>query len=81
MDMFTYWVEIRGEHGELLYPKSNISAPAMAILKEILTDYLFAMEINNTDSIFNYDGLSQEDQMDLRTLVIHKLEDADNDNG
>lgn len=77
MNMFTYWIEIRGEHGELLYPKSEISAPAISILKEILTDYLFAMKINNTDSIFNYDKLSQEDQMDLKTLVIHKLEDAD----
>jgi len=78
MDMFTYWLEIRGEYNELLYPKSIISAPAMAILKEILTDYLFAREIDKTDKIFNYDNLSEEDKMDLKTLVIHKLEDADN---
>lgn len=76
MNMFTYWVEIRGEYGELLYPKSLISAPAMAILKEILTDYLFAMKINNTDSIFNYEELSPEDRMDLLTMSIHKLEDC-----
>jgi len=78
MDMFNFWLEIRGEYNELLYPKSIISAPAFSILREILTDYLFAREIDKTDRIFNYDNLSEEDKMDLKTLVIHKLEDADN---
>jgi len=80
MDMFSYWLEIRGEHNELLYPKSIISAPAFAILKEILSDYIFARKIYTTDAIFDYENLDKEDQMDLKTLVIHKLEDADNDN-
>lgn len=75
MNMFQYWVEIRGEYGELLYPKSIISSPAMAILKEILTDYLFARKINESESIFTYDELSPEDRMDLLTMSIHKLED------
>lgn len=78
MNMFEYWVEIRGEHGEMLYSKSIISAPAMVILVEILTDYLFAMRISSTDSIFNYDELSSDDRMDLLTMTIHKLEDIDN---
>jgi hypothetical protein len=80
MNMFTYWVEIRGEYNELLYPKSIISAPAMAILKDILTDYLFALQINHTNTIFNYEELSPEDRMDLLTMTIHKLEEEDNDN-
>ena len=80
MNLWEYWLEIRGEHNELLYPKSIISAPAMSILKEILTDYLFAREIDKTDRIFKYEELSQEDRMDLLTMVIHKLEDAENDN-
>lgn len=77
MDMFTYWIEIKDEYGNKLYSESTISAPAMAILKEILTDYIFAREIDRTDRIFNYDELSEDDKMDLRTLVIHKLEDAE----
>ena len=79
MDMFTYWFEIRDEHGRKIYPNSTISSPAISILKEILTDYLFAKEINNTDKIFNYDDLSKEDQMDIRVCCIHKLEDSEND--
>jgi hypothetical protein len=77
MDMFNYWLEIRGEYNELLYPKSIISSPAMTILREILLDYLFARLIDRTDRVFNYDGLSSEDKMDIKTLVIHKLEDID----
>jgi len=80
VSMFTFWFEIRGNYGELLYPKSTISAPAMSIIKEILTDYLFAREINNnTSKIFNNESLSPEEQIDLLTIIIHKLEDADND--
>jgi len=77
--MFQFWVEIKGEYGERLYPKSILSAPAMSILNEILTDYLFAKEIYKTEKVFNYDNLSAEDRMDLKTLVIHKLEDTDNE--
>lgn len=80
MDVFTYWVEITDEYGNKLFQESTISSPAFSILKEILTNYLFARKINNSNTIFNYDNLSSEDQMDLKMCCIYKLEDGLDDN-
>ena len=79
IDLWTYSFEIKDEYGNSIYPKSEISAPALPILIEILSDYYFARDINGTDKVFNFDGLSPEDKMDLKLASIHKLEDIDND--
>lgn len=79
MDVFSFWFEIQDEYGQPIYKGSIISSPAMSLLKEILSDYQFAKDINNTEKIFDYDDLSPEDKMDLKLITIHKLEDADNE--
>jgi len=79
IDMWTYRFTIRDEFRNPIYGEMEISSPAFSILSEILTDYVFAMEINKTDKIFNFDELSKEDQMDLKIASLHKIEDVDNE--
>jgi len=77
MNLMTFWFEIQDKYGHKIYPASNVSAPAMSILKEILTDYVFAKKIYNTNTIFNDDKLTPEDQMDIKMCCINRLEDID----
>jgi len=77
--LWTYKFIIKDEFGNPIYAESDISSPAMSILLELLSDYQFAIEINKTTKVFNFDELSKEDQMDLKVASIHKLEDIDND--
>lgn len=79
IDLWTYSFEIKDEYDNPIYPKSEISAPALPILIEILSNYCFARDINGTDKVFNFDGLSPEDKMDLKLASIHKLEDIEDD--
>lgn len=77
-DLWTYRFNIYDEYGNRIYREWEISAPAFSIILEVLSDCEFALEINGTDKAFNMDGLSEEDQMDLKVASIHKLEDMDN---
>jgi len=79
INLWTYKFTVLDAFDNPIYAESEISAPAMSILKEILSDYLFAVEINKDDKIFNFNELSPEDRMDLMTVSIHKLEDIEND--
>jgi hypothetical protein len=79
MDMFTYWIQIEDKYGRKIYEHSNVSSPVMSLLKEILTDYTFALHINKTNSVFNYDNLSSEDKMDLKLFSLTKLEDIEDE--
>jgi hypothetical protein len=77
-DLWTYTFTLKDEFNRPIYLKeSEISAPAMPVLKEILTDYLFAKKINGTKKIFKFEKLSQDDQMELMLASIQKLEDID----
>jgi hypothetical protein len=77
-DLWTYTFTLMDEFNRPIYLKeSEISAPAMPILKEILTDYLFAKKINNIEEIFKFDILSKDDQMELMLASLQKLEDID----
>jgi len=79
INLWTYVFTIEDEFGNPIYGEMEISSPAFSILLEILTDYVFAMEINNTNKIFNFDELSKEDQIDLKIVSIHKVEDIENE--
>ena len=78
VNVWTYKFIIEDEFGNPIYAESEISSPAMSILLEILMDYKFALDINHSTKIFNFNELSNEDQMDLMIASIHKLEDIDN---
>lgn len=80
MNLFTYWFEVKDEYGRIIYEDKNVSSPVMSILKEVLTDYTFALKIHKTNKLLNrYDNLSPEDRMDLKLISLMKLEDADNE--
>lgn len=75
MDLWTYWVEIKNEYGEKLFKESNMSSPCFSILKELLSDYLFAKKIYS--KIFDFDNINPEDRMDLSICCLTKLEEID----
>jgi hypothetical protein len=78
--VFEYWFRIEDEFGSPHWMDgSQISTPAFSILKEIMSDYVFAKKINRTETLFKYDGLSSDDRMELSLITITKLEDADNE--
>ena len=76
-NFWTYRLNIEDEFGNHIYKEWDVSAPTLSILLEVLSDYQFALKINKTNKVFSMDGLSEEDQMDLRVASLHKLEDID----
>ena len=76
-DLWTFQLNINDEFGNHVYKEWEVSAPAMSILLEVLSDYSFAITINQT--VFDIEGLNADDQMDLSVVSIHKLEDLGND--
>ncbi|MFW6173795.1 MAG: hypothetical protein ACOC5T_08625 [Elusimicrobiota bacterium] len=78
-NLWTYKLNIEDEHGNAIYKEWEVSSPTMSIILELLSDYMFALDINKDDKVFDIEGLGPEDQMDVKIASIHKLEDADND--
>lgn len=77
VDLWQYKFQINDEFNTPIYFPSKISLPAMPIIIQILTDYLFAKEINNQDKIFDIEGLNKDDQMDILLVSLSKIEDID----